>query len=94
MTVSVDEFCAIWDEEVWGAFDEYVDGAFVVLINCSHFLTLRAEWEYFHDVIFVSELLVIITHSIGHLQKCAFCLVTDLFNRDGSFLLCDDGVSI
>jgi hypothetical protein len=45
-------------------------------------------------VIFVSELFVVVAHSVGHFKEGAFCLVTDLFDGDGSLLVGDDGVGV
>lgn len=45
-------------------------------------------------MIFVSEFLVIVTHSVGHFQQSALGLVTDLFDGDCALLVGDDGVGV
>lgn len=94
IAVTIDELGAVRSKEVGCALDEDVNSSLVVLINGSHLLPLWTEGEDLDDMVFWPEFLVVVAHSISHLQECTLCLITDLFDGDGSFLVGDDGVGV
>ncbi len=81
--------------KVGGTFDKSVKLSLFVLIDGGHFLFLRAEREDLFYSVSVSELFIVIAHSVGDLKQGTFGFVTVLLNpqRLTSFLS-EFGVSV
>ena len=93
-SIFLDKVAAGGEHEIRGTLDENVEFSFVIFVAGGHLLLLGAEGEDLFYSVSVSELLVVVAHSVGDLEEGALGFVADLVDFKGLSSFLDElGVS-